>query len=269
VASPLPYIPGEPQAITGTSYIFNAPNNSLAMCNPYVTVAASWPTTLMEWLGASNSFVGIFIQALAKNLNNNDAYSSGKLSFLIGSNATKNCVSRFGIQDALGFGVVFSDTFIRTNGTTVPATIQATSSVYDPGNLDNGNFSFNGILGPLAKTNNGSGVYYALINTTSTTTPCSTATTTVSSLIPALGLPVCTWSGGVQNLRSMSEFELTGQIGSTPVTGGGGVAGVHVPWDAAPTMYNMTSGEVGRFGMGFVPSTTYKYTNVFCGIEAE
>jgi hypothetical protein len=265
VASPPAYIQGEPNAITATSYIFNAPDSSAMGCIPTVT----FPATISEWLSASSSAVRLVVGGSAYN--HYDSGAMRTLNYKIGSEDTKTCVSRFGIQGIAGFGIMFSDTFIRTNGTALPAILQATSSDYDSGNLDHGSFIFNKILGPLAQLQSGAtDYYYGGMNTAAAVSAmCSTSTTNPVSFIPAMGLPVCTWSGSTQNLRAMNEFELTGQIGSIPVTGNGYVANVFTPNPTTWTKYQMSSGVTGRFGIGFLPTSNYKYTNVFCAVEAE
>lgn len=268
VSTPLPYISGEPNYRVGMQPS-NAPNNEA--CNPTLTKT----TSLTDWLASSNSLVALIDGTYFLNTHGGDTTSLPSLKFLIGSEATKSCVSRFGIQDPVGYGVIFSDNFVRTNGTVAPPTVQATSSDYDAGNADHGNFAFNGGLGPIHYASGIStwGVYYSAAVNTGNWLTCSSLSAQVSSFIPPLGLPVCTWSGSPQNLRSILEYQATSYLGSLesgPLVVSHNFATISIVAGNYLT-YNMASGYLGRFSSGMMASGSNinGYSNLLCALEAE
>lgn len=262
VSTPLPYIQGEENSFAGSLFAFSVPYNTL--CSPSYTK----PATLLDMLAPTNS-VGY--------MNGYNSYSS-LMPFFVGADATKSCISRFGIQDPMVIertGIIFSDMFIRTNGTTLPPTVRAVTSPFDPGNSDNGSFSFDGNLGAGFSFLYGASVgYYHQMRTNWTeggvTQYACNGNKNISSFIPPLGLPVCTWSGGNQTLRSVADYEMTGALGTGPMNGGAtSVHGLVNP-TAGMTTYYMTSGLGGRFAYGLVRSNSVNViSNSICAVEAE
>ncbi|QDK46067.1 hypothetical protein DOM22_13325 [Bdellovibrio sp. ZAP7] len=260
VATPLPYIAGEPGYMSSL-LAGAAPKNPL--CDPDLYTPVTRATTISEWLAPGNSFVSMNVGG--NSLNAWDNYAN--LKHFIGSPATNQCISRFGIQDPIGVGTVFSDTFVRTSGASTPITIQATTSTLDAGNSDHGSFHFNGTLGPYFYTTNSAG-WYAYFGYATWGIPCG-GTSATSYFIPAMGLPVCAWTlSSSQNMRKMSEYQLTGQMSTYPVNGTGDSIQYNVHMLA--TSYSTHSGLSSRYSTFWAGSTTRSYySNLFCAVEAE
>lgn len=277
-ASPLPYISGEDNAYVSGLRVFDAPQFT-GVCNGFTTDIASGATAseaIANWLGSS--IIRNIITVNSVNLGNEANHY-----YMIGNRSSTLCTSRFGIQDPFGFGlsgIPVSDTFTKTSGTTFPMTLQASPSPYDSGNLDFSNFSFNGTLGPNQGVVSGGWYYFVLASYRGGATtgyPCNSSKE-LASFIPSLGIPICTWSGGAQTLRSLPEFQSTGSVGGAPL----GLSGVYhvgyIPTSTGPTgnSYVMTVGSsssnAGRWSFGFTPSgiaySNYS-TSLLCGIEAE
>jgi hypothetical protein len=260
VASPLPYIAGEPGYLD-TIFAGKAPKNSL--CEP-TSNNTGVTTSLTDYLSGSNSIIRLSING--QILNHGDDYTS--LKYFIGSPATSQCVSRFGIQDPIGLGATFSDTFIKTSsGTAMPVTIQATTSTIDPGNSDHGSFNFNGTLGPYFYVGN-SRSWPSYFSYATWGTPCG-GTTPTPYFIPPMGLPVCAWTlSSTQTMRKMAEYQITGHMNSYPAGGTGNSTEYNVRPNG--TTLATYSGMYNRYGAYWdLNSTDNTYANLFCAVEAE
>lgn len=279
VATPLPYIAGEDNATLNSLRVFNAPLTP--ECNPTINLVSGTAEadTVPLWLDPNNSFIGMKVSG--NFLNYQTSYWPEY--YLIGSPATKACLSRFGIQDPLAYnwGYRFSDTFVRTNSTsTLLATLQAATSDYDAGATDFSRFTIDGTLGPLGASQIQSQTYFNIrytygshVGTSPIVYPC-TGNKEITSYIPPVGMAVCTWSGNAQTVRNITDFEATGQLGQYPVDANiGAITRGWTPYDSTFTQYQMAAGAVGggavRWSYNFIGSNNNSHNSVHCALEAE
>jgi hypothetical protein len=275
VASPMPYIAGEPNAISTSLSIFNAPYTD--SCNPgtgTTATGADGNAAIASYLNGSNSLMSMSVGGTVLN-----SYAYAERAF-IGSPATNACVSRFGIQDPYTFlapGLIFGDYFSRSNlGTTPPIFTGASGSDFDVSASDYSGFSFNGVLAPNSGFPFGYGRYIWVQNavTQSTYYGCSTSSSNkaITSMIMPLGLPVCNWSGGSQTLRNINELTSSGKIGTATASGAGVRSLVRFPTDTSTYSGYVLATEgdgTGRWSFSAMGSTDYNAAGVLCGVEAE
>ncbi|WP_413557672.1 hypothetical protein [Bdellovibrio sp. HCB209] len=273
-ASPLPYIPGEPNAISTSLTVFDAPY--LTSCNPGTSTPASGATgdaALANYLNGTNYQTAMTVNGTALN-----TYYYGERYF-IGNSQTSSCVSRFGIQDPYTFttpGIIFADFFTRSNLGTAPPVMTGTSgSDLDVSASDFAGFTFNGVNSPNFGYPASYGRYIWLQNavTQGTYYGCNAATSAkaITSMVMPLGAPVCSWGGGAQTLRNINELTSSGKFGYAHI-GAGTRATIRFQSDTnSYSAYVMASeGESnGRWSFSFMGSTDYNTSGILCGVEAE
>ncbi|WP_413293377.1 fibronectin type III domain-containing protein [Bdellovibrio sp. HCB185ZH] len=271
VASPMPYIPGEPNAVTTAMSVFDAPNNTT--CNPTAALAsgATGDAAITAYLNSSNYQTAMTVNGTVLN-----SYSYGE-RFFIGNTATSQCVSRFGIQDPYTFyspGIIFSDYFANSNFGTSPANATGMSgSDLDVSASDFANYSFNGTMAPNRGFYFGYGRYIWMQPTpTQTSYYGCNASVNMTKFIAPLGAPVCTWTGGSQTFRTLSELTASGRLGTAHIGLSGSRATARFPFnDQNMTGFVMTSSgeDTGRWSFSMADSAGYNVSGLLCGVEAE
>jgi len=188
--------------------------------------------------------------------------------YFIGSHATRNCVSRIGIQDPLpwNYNVWLSDQFSRPSITASPPPIwQGESSELDNGNRDFLGFAFNdSTLGPSLNDANAF-TYYYLRGTNSANVrsfPCFNA---------ALGIPL--FGGGPgQTLQNYSSYllgaELNPSEGGVGITQNATMLSFSGGWNNSNTSF-MAGSRSSRWSFYLWQRNGTSENRVLCAIEAE
>lgn len=189
--------------------------------------------------------------------------TAGPDSFTIGSNGTKNCVSRFGAQDLVGNVWEWTSDQLNTCSSGTHSCMGGNSTL-DSGNTDMNNFAFDGTQGHGGGTSN---VTDWLFETTPLTLGGFTYNTNYFS--PPLGLPLATNDGGnaMQVGTAMTSTKLHGDKFWLLTDNGNGtparglVVGGH---------WNVGS-DGGRWSSYFVyaPASTNGYVGFRCALPAE
>lgn len=189
--------------------------------------------------------------------------TGGPDSFTIGSNGTKNCVSRFGAQDLIGNVWEWTSDQLNTCNSTTHTCVGG-SSTLDGGNTDMNNISFNGTQGHGGGTSN---VTEWLFETVSQTIGSILYSTNYFS--PALGLPLASNDSGnaLQVGTAITSTKLHGDRFWIYTDNGNGTPArglvVGGSWNGGS--------NYGRWAslFSYTPTSTYNYLGFRCALPAE
>lgn len=274
-ASPLSYLEGEPEALTNLTdrwrkqlaYPYadgqSSTGNNYGCANVHQGEAnLSWVTSIPDMINPTNERAFIRLGAWASSHNRQSE------PFFIGSSATRNCKSRFGMKDPYswdGYGIWFSDQLSKQTTTDNTPIYRGELSDLDDGARDFVGFEFNNTTQGATITNGSvaaHGYYSTVTSGTDMTFP---------YYLPILGIPLFGGNAG-QSLFNYNDYLQSGEF--NPSHAGLGISSQvallrHPWWSNASSGFFMSSDRVTRASQSFTIRTNTSWMKTWCAIEAE
>lgn len=275
-ASPISFLEGEPDALTNLTDRWRKQlafpfadgqttiGNNFGCANIHQgETNLSWVTSITDLINPTNERAFIRLGAWANSHNRQSE------PFFIGSSATRNCKSRFGMRDPYsweGYGIWFSDQFAKQTTTATTPIYRGELSDLDDGARDFLGFDFNNTTlgatitdGSITSSN-----YYQ--NTT------SGSSATFPYYLPHLGIPLFGGNAG-QNLFNYNDYMQSGEFGP----GLAGIGGIltstallrHPWWNSGTLGFFMSSDRVARASQSFTVRSNTGWMKAWCAVEAE
>lgn len=260
VSSPLPYLQGEPGAFTtlynrwytqlGTlsnkgqsdaDQVWGCASTYQGESNLLSRASVASPSNLSLYLDPGNKRA----QLLLGGWGTHHFYYSDR--YFIGSPATRNCKSRFGLQNPMGEGfnrgTILSDQFIKMTSVK-PVVFQGDTSDVDDGARDFVGFQLNSTTQGGTLNESTSNIFYYGAATSGTVQA-------FPFFLPTLGIPLMNISG-TQNGTNYQEFLLSGEL--SPSFAGIGLTSsagqAYFPhYNSTTARQTMTSGYHSRFSL--------------------
>lgn len=276
VATPLPYFEGEPGAITEggerwrvqfgvTGYKDSTTIYDSGECIGINNTFQGLPATINQLIAPTNQVSRIKTSAWA------GYYNTPQEIYFIGSNATRRCVSRFGVQDPItysGYGILLSDQFSRPQVTANPPPIyQGETSDLDSSNRDFVGFQFNETTMGASLPNAATGYTSYWLGSADN----GLNFRKFNYFNPALGTPLLGGPPG-QTLLNFKDLVNSGEFNPLDAGYGLGQAGTingFINYTYTNTQW-MSAGIRSRWSFYIAVFGVDPTTNkVFCGVEAE
>lgn len=277
-ASPLPWMNGEPYAITDPIERNNIQRGVLNFtegpCAANMTPSLLPPRfrtgtvqgDLDKMLEPNNAVVAPISDNSNWNLANNSHY-------YIGHPHANRCISRFGMHDYFVRGYMghyFSDMFSNTKPGTYPMVLEPMPSTLEPGHNDMGAYRFDGTIGFRPSEWNKNDWYSMWI--------WGRDKMANTHMILPLGLLAQNWLVGRQDMIPMPALSASGHTGTIDIAGNINPDLIRTMNTADPQFYLMGGGHVttgpegsnnGRFSYGIIPGWRFGEISLMCVSEAE